>query len=225
MEILAGGASGAGDASRPWIALLRSFGIGAGVGLAAGALWLGVLRLLKKSQHAYPLTLAGLLLLYVVVDALGGSAALGVLAFAIVLGNARSITAPLTKGMGFELDEDVRTVHGQLTFVIKSFFFTFIGAMLGPPWAALAVGAALGVILFVTRVPGVRLATIGSGLSTGEVHVSTVALPRGMAAGVLATMPAAAGIPFTDTLPPIVFAAVVTTILLFAVGFSIAKRR
>lgn len=225
MGILAGGASGAGEASRPWVALLRSFGIGAGVGLAAGALWLGVLRLLKKSQHAYPLTLSGLLLLYVVVDALGGSAALGVLAFAIVLGNARSITAPLTKGMGFELDEDVRTVHGQLTFVIKSFFFTFIGAMLGPPWGAIAVGAALGVILFVTRVPGVRLATIGSGLSTGEAHVATVALPRGMAAGVLATMPAAAGIPFTDVLPPIVFAAVVTTILLFAIGFPIAKRR
>lgn len=223
MGILATAAPDQGG-SPPWVALLRSFGVGAGLGAVGGALWLGLLKLLGKSQHIYPLTLAGLLLLYVTVDALGGSAALGVLAFAIVLGNARTITAPLLGGMGIELSAEVRGVHGQLTFVIKSFFFTFIGAMLGPPWASLGVGAAFGLVLFVTRLPAVRLALLGSDLSPADRRVASVALPRGMAAGVLATMPSAAGVAAMEGLPPVVFSAVITTILVFAIGFPIAKK-
>lgn len=224
MGILGHAAEEASSASAPWLTLLRSFGIGAGVGLAAGALWLGVIKLLKKSEHMYPLTLAGLLLLYVGVDALGGSAALAVLTFAIVLGNARTITAPMMSGMGFELRADVRGVHGQLTFVIKSFFFTFIGAMLGPPWSAIGLGAAIGLVLFVTRIPGVRLALLGSDLKASDRRLATVSLPRGLAAGVLATMPTAAGIAGMEILPPIVFSTVLTSILFFAVGFPIAKK-
>lgn len=208
----------------PLLSLARSFGIGAALGLAGGGLWLLAVRSLKKSPHTYPLTLAALLVLYVAVDKLQGSAALGVLTFAIVLGNARSITAPLTKGMGFQLEEHVRGFHEQLTFVIKSLFFTFIGAMLGPPWGAIGLGVVLGLVLLVARLPGVLIGTLGSGMSRTERRITLVALPRGMAAGVLATMPAAAGLDTMSGLPPIVFAAVLTSILVFAAGFPLAKR-
>jgi hypothetical protein len=46
-----------------------------------------------------------------------------------------------------------------------------------------------------------------------------VALPRGMAAGVLSTMPAYAGVPNTEMLPVLVFACVITTIAIFTGGF------
>ena len=45
-----------------------------------------------------------------------------------------------------------------------------------------------------------------------------------VAAGVLATLPASAGVPGTQTLPIAVFACVFTTILAFAVGFPLARR-
>jgi hypothetical protein len=45
-----------------------------------------------------------------------------------------------------------------------------------------------------------------------------------MAAGVLATMPWAAGVPATEDLPNVVFAAALVTILIFAVGFPQARR-
>jgi hypothetical protein len=52
-----------------------------------------------------------------------------------------------------------------------------------------------------------------------------LSMPRGMAAGVLATLPLAAGVPASEPLPVLVFACVFTTILIFAVGFPLARRR
>jgi cell volume regulation protein A len=183
-----------------------------------------MLSLLRGSEHIYPITLAALLCLYVWIEHAGGSAALGILTFAIVVGNAGAIGNRLGLVRELDLGTDVRGVHTQVTFIIKSFFFTFIGAMLGPPWSVLAFGLVLGVVLLLARVPGVMAATLGSDLTPAQRKLVVVALPRGMAAGVLATMPVAAGVPGTETLPTLVFASVLTTIVIFAVGFPLARR-
>lgn len=216
--------AGTGAAVSPAAALARSFGLGTALGLASGFLWLLFLRILRASEHAFPITLSALLLLYVLVDQVGGSAALGILAFAIVVGNADLIGRRLGFGDTLSLSTDVRGFNRQVTFIIKSFFFTFMGAMLGPPWSMVVLGAILGLILLLARAPAVGLALLGSGLARGDRRVVLVSLPRGMAAGVLATMPAAAGVPFTGDLPNVVFAGALVTILTFAVGFPMARR-
>jgi potassium/hydrogen antiporter len=216
---------GKGGAAGPVVALLKSFGIGMAVGLVAGLVWMLFLRLLHSNEHAYPVTLAALLFLYVLIDHMGGSAALGILTVAVVLGNARLLGPKIGLKDEVELDTDVTGTHRQLTFMIKSFFFVFIGAMLDGPISLLFIGLVFGLMLFAVRIPGTRLATLGSDLSTPQKNLVTVAMPRGMAAGVLATLPVSAGVPGTETLPVIVFAAVFTTILVFAVGFPLAKRR
>lgn len=220
--LLAGQEEGGGS---PWAALGQSFGIGLAIGGGAGLLWLFLLHPLAKSDHAYPITLSALLLLYVAMERAGGSAALGILAFAVIVGNARGIGRRLGFASERELRPDVRGFHSQMAFIVKSFFFTFIGAMLTPPWFLIGIGAALGVVLLVARYPGAWLATLGGGFTREQRKVVVAAMPRGMAAGVLATLPAAAGIPGTEELGTIVFACVLTTILLFAVGFPLARRR
>jgi cell volume regulation protein A len=216
--------AGADAPGSPLATLLQSFGVGLAFGCGAGAIWLLLLTLLRASEHAYPVTLAALLGLYVWIDHAGGSAALGILAFAVIVGNAGAIGSKLGLARELDLGTDVRGVHSQITFIIKSFFFTFIGAMLGPPWPLLAFGVVLGVVLLLARVPGVFAATLGSGLSAPQQKLVLVALPRGMAAGVLATLPVAAGVPATEALPTLVFAGVLTTILIFAVGFPLVRR-
>lgn len=209
----------------PVAALLTSFAIGAGMGSVSGAAWLLVLRFLRDSDHAYPITLSSLIVLYVAIDHAGGSAALGILAFAVIVGNAKGISEKVGLTGQRGLGEDVRGFHTQMTFIIKSFFFTFIGAMLGPPFGLIALGILLGALLFAARIPAVRLATLGTGLTGAERTLVAVSLPRGMAAGVLATLPAAAGVPASEQLPTVVFASVFTTILVFAVGFPMTRRR
>jgi NhaP-type Na+/H+ or K+/H+ antiporter len=214
---------GAEGASSPALTLARSFGIGLALGLVSGLIWLLVLKFLHSNEHAYPVTLAALLILYVVVERFGGSAAFGILTCAIVLGNARTLSTNIGLAQPVELDSSVRGFHRQMAFIIKSFFFVFIGAMLGPPWGFIALGLIFGLILFAVRVPVVKLALLGSGLSKPEQKLVAVSMPRGMAAGVLATLPVSAGVAGTEQLPVAVFACVFTTILVFAVGFPLVR--
>lgn len=204
--------------------LARSFGLGASLGLAAGFGWIVVLRALHSSEHGYPVTLAALLVLYVGIDAAGGSAALGILVFAVIVGNAEHFKGILRLEEDFILSDDVRGFHKQVTFIVKSFFFTFIGAMLTPPWSLVAIGIGFGVVLILARAPAVWLALRGSGFDEMSVRIVTIAVPRGLAAGVLASMPMAAGVPGTSQLPVLVFAAVITSILLFTAGLPMAQR-
>lgn len=221
MEIL----SAASDvAVSPGAALGRSFGVGFGVGLAAGLLWLMVLRLLRASEHAYTMTLAALFMLYVLIQNAGGSAALGILTFALVVGNADVIGRRFGFARRLDLGRLVRGLHAEVSFMVKSFFFTFLGAMLGPPWGLFALGIVLGPVLLAARLPAVRLVTAGPEFDGADRRLAAVAYPRGMAAGVLATLPAAMGIPGTQTLPALVFACVFATILIFAAGFPLARR-
>ncbi|MEM9069340.1 MAG: cation:proton antiporter [Myxococcota bacterium] len=225
-----GEASGAGTAA---VTLLKSFGIGVALGGITGLLSVLALRKLRKNQYAYPLTLGGLLILYVLIDELQGSAALGILTAAVILGNAPTLSKAIGLAKTARLGSNVKGVHGEMTFIIKSFFFCFIGAMLGPRagqsagnFAMLvAFGVFIGLVLFAARIPNVLAVTLKSGLSKPARSLVMVLFPRGMAAGVLAMMPHQYGIPGTRDLPVVVFSAVFTTILLFAVGFPILKKR
>ncbi len=221
VNIMLGSAAG----GSPALVLLKSFGIGAGIGIGAGLIWILFLRALKDAQHAYPFTLAALLILYVIIDKSGGSAAFGILSVALILGNAKLIGKMIGLKDDVELDMSVRGFHAQMAFIVKSLFFVFIGAMLGPPWGGVLLGILLGITLLVVRVPAVNLALIGSDVKGREKGLVHVAMPRGMAAGVLATLPASRGVPGTSQFPVMVFTAVFVTILVFAVGFPMAKKR
>lgn len=220
MVQLIGGSPGAGD---PLGVVASTFGIGLGLGAAAGVAWVLFLRLLRRSAHGFPLTLSALLILYVVVDRSGGSPALAVLTFAVLVGNAEWILA--RAGYAGPAMDDGPDFHGQLVFLVKSFFFTFIGAMLGPPIGLAVLGVAIGLALLPARLPAARLVGGMLRLPPAERGIVGVALPRGLAAGVLATLPAAAGVPGTESLPAVVFPAVVTTILVFSIGFPMVRRR
>jgi cell volume regulation protein A len=223
MQVLTSGDASSGPAA---LALLRQFGVALGFGVAAGLLWIPMLHLLRNHAEAYPVTLAALLALYAGVDALGGNGALAILAFAIIVGNADSLLriAGLRANEPVGLDARVRAVHSVIAFFVKSLFFTFIGLMLGPPWALVLLGVGLALLLLPLRIPAVAIATAGSGFDRPARVVAAVSLPRGMASGVLATLPAQAGIPGTESLPALVFAAVVGTIVLFGVLFPLARR-
>lgn len=215
--------SGQTDMGGAGVTLGKAFGIGLGGGLVAGLLALLVLRPLRKSSYAYPMTLGALLIIYVVIDGFGGSAALAILACAVLIGNAPALSKVVGLARTARLNKNVTTTHDEITFIIKSMFFTFIGAMLGPISWPLMFGVFLGLLLFVARVPAVFVGTVGSKLSWPAKGLVGVSMPRGMAAGVLAGLPMQAGVKGAEAIPIPVFAAVFTTIVIFAAGFPILK--
>jgi cell volume regulation protein A len=203
----------------------ENFGLALIVGLIAGWVWIPVLRMLSGNPFAYPVTLAALLFLYVIVDVLGGNPAMAVLTFSVVVGNAESLMKRIGFTLGdkpLALDATVVTVHTQATFFIKSFFFTYIGLRLSPPWYLIIVGIIVGVALYLTRIPAAMIvAGSSSGFDDHQRKMITISLPRGMAAGVLATLPYSAkyAISGAEQLTTVVFAAIVTSIAIFAYGF------
>jgi cell volume regulation protein A len=215
----------AGSAPDPAASIGITFGIGlaagSGVGLAR-VLFAGALR---SGTYAYPMLLATLLLLYAVVDANRGSGALAVLIFALLVGNLGFRAPMASDSLGGSLDDATRSAHGQITFIVKALFFTFMGAMVGRPSVAMAFGVGLGLVLVLARILAVRFALIGSSLDPAERGIVGVLSPRGLAAGVLATFPVTAGLKSADQMPEIVYAAVITTIVAFAVLLPGARRR
>jgi cell volume regulation protein A len=127
------GLSGYSDPGDVALTLGKAFGIGLGIGVSAGLLAFLALKVLKRSSHAYPIILGSLIVLYVVIDYLEGSAALGILAFAVLVGNAPALAGVVGLSKRARLSQGVESTHDQITFIVKSFFFTFIGIMLPPP--------------------------------------------------------------------------------------------
>jgi cell volume regulation protein A len=222
MNVLHSGEASSGQAL---LEFGENFGLALLIGLIAGWMWMPVLRTLSGNPYAYPVTLAALLFLYVIVDNLGGNPAMAVLTFSVVVGNAQSLMMRIGFSLGdrpLALDATVVTVHTQATFFIKSFFFTYIGLRLSPPWSLIIVGILVGIALYLTRVPvAMIVAGQSGGFDESQRKMITISLPRGMAAGVLATLPSSAkyAISGTEQLPAMVFAAVVTSIVIFAYGF------
>src|SRR6185295_16761865 len=109
-------------------------------------------------------------------------------------------------------------------FLIKSFFFFLIGLMFPTDLRQIALAGVAAGFLFLFRIPAVMLATKGIGFGKKDLWLLNVAMPRGLAAGVLATLPLQRGIPDLENAAPTVFALIVFSVLFFAAGISIVGR-
>lgn len=193
----ASAAFGAGSISAASKAIAASFSIAIVVGLAVGFLWLRLLRALDGKKNAYMATLAAVLLLYAAVELVGGSGAIAVLVFGIVLGNGVDLMSRFgIDGRAFT--ERQRDFQGEITFLVRAFFFVYLGVILDPAilWdrTFLLHGALLVVAIVVARVVAVWVTLAGDKSTRADRSLITFLLPRGLAATVLAGLPAAAGV-------------------------------
>jgi cell volume regulation protein A len=167
------------------------FLIGSFVGIALGLAWLFLLKGLARQPFSYMLTLAVVLFGYTVSEYLGGSGALSSLLFGLVLGNETSIFKALKRERVGDVvvDGGLRRFESEIAFLIRTFFFVFLGliAVISDLWFVL-VGALVSFMLLLARFGVVTLATFKSELRN-ERPIMSVVLTRGLAAAVLATLP------------------------------------
>ena len=195
-------------------AIAASFSVAIVIGLAAGFLWLRLLRQLDGKKNAYMATLAAVLLLYVGIEVVGGSGAIGVLAFGIVLGNGTDLMSKFgIDGRAFT--ERQRDFQGEITFLVRAFFFVYLGVILDPAVLAdrtfLLHGALIVAAIVLARILATALALARDAGTKRDRPLITFLLPRGLAATVLAGMPAAAGIAGTQDFLAYAFVVVAAT--------------
>jgi len=213
--------------SQPFLALLREVGIGFGMGLLVGMALMPLIPKIHGKQHSYTIFLSVMLILYGITNSAGGNGAMAVLICGMTLGNAKAIMEkliPSAKDYNFRPDKAANFIHEQISFIIKSFFFTLIGLMFPTDLRLVLLGAVAAIVLFLFRIPAVRLSLLGAGLNKAQTRMLDVATPRGIAAGVLSAIPLYHGIPHMEKLSAGIFSLIVFSILIFAVGFAVTKK-
>ena len=206
--------------------ILQTFGkavaTGLILGLGVGIPWMYVITKLSNTQHAYMLTLGMLFVLFFLARSFGESGALTALVFGLMLGNRYTLARRLRLKLP-EIDIDDK-MHNQLTFLVRSFFFVFIGllASLGRI-EYLIFGIVASLAIYVARI-GVVKASLTKRFSLIDKKVTSVMIPRGLAAAVLATIPLTLGLPNAEAYPQIVFVIIMVSVIITTIGMGKAKK-
>jgi potassium/hydrogen antiporter len=219
--------SGSADLSRPFLSLARELGVGVTVGVIAAALLIPGIPSMRDKPHGYTVFLASMLALYGITDLFKGNGAVAVLVASLLVGNASFIVPrlfPGAQGHVFATTETIKVMQDQMTFLIKSFFFFLIGLMFPTDLKKIALAAVGVLFLMAFRIPAVVVSTRRMELGKKDFWFLCAAIPRGLAAGVLATLPMQYGVPGAESLAPVVFAVIVLSVLIFAITFSIVDR-
>jgi cell volume regulation protein A len=167
------------------------FSIGAVLGVIFGVFWLSILRRIAKTSYPYMLTLAVVLFAYAFSEYLGGSGALCSLLLGVVLGNEKEIyhMLKMERPSNTVVDAGLRRFESEIAFLIRSFFFVYLGLIATiSSFQELVIGVLLSLLLLLVRYGAVILTTLRSELKC-ERPIMWVILTRGLAAAVLATLP------------------------------------
>lgn len=194
----------------------RAVVVGLILGFGVGIPWLYITTRMGNTQHVYMLTLAILFVLFFLAQTFGESGALTALVFGLMLGNRRLLSEWLRLRLR-NVEHDDPT-HNQLTFLVRSFFFVFVGLM-----------ASLGRIEYVIFGVGITLAiyfgrgaivkmTLTKRFTPLDKRITRAMIPRGLAAAVLATFPITMGLDNGEAYLQIVFFIIMASVIITTVG-------
>ncbi len=196
--------------------------VGISLGLGVGLPWMYLTTKMDNSQHSYMLTLGILFALFFMANTLGESGALTALVFGLMIGNKKRF-AKIFRFKIPKIEAD-NAMHNQLTFLVRTFFFVFVGLLASfGNIEYIILGIVTTVLIYFGRVILSKMILIGS-FSKLDKKVTAIMIPRGLAAAVLATLPLTMGLPNAEAYPQIVFAIIMTSVVLTTMGLGSAKK-
>lgn len=175
--------------------LVSTFSVGIVVGAVLGFVWLPIMHKVRKEQFSYVLTLAVVFLVYslttllIGVDQGGtGAGAISCLMFGLVLGNGKKVLKMIRyEGKGFEMDEETKQFHSLTSFIIRTFFFVYLGMMVSfQRTEYIIIGIIVLVALLALRYLAVIITTYRGSFEKDDKQTMAVMMPRGLAAAILA---------------------------------------
>jgi cell volume regulation protein A len=223
--------------------LLSSTVLAIGSGLLLGIVWTYLLPLLSEERFWHVLTFGAVLLLYSGVHAIHGNELVAVLGFGLTLANypaaQKRIHLAESPGRADWFDElpvqhdaaqqhgQMLTFHGELAFLIRTFFFVLLGALVefgGLRQQILLAMECFGALLLArwVVVQGGRFAW--KAFSGTEREMMVWILPRGLITAVLGIDIVEARGAALEFLPSLAFAVILVTNMALLVGTLRARR-
>jgi len=206
---------------------------------AAGILWARFMGMLQGQPLSYMLTLAAILVLYNIAELVGGNGAITILLFGLVLGNMEEIIAKghrhVRRFIGinlevasFAIDVFLKRLNEEISFLVRTFFYVLLGLIFDLT-ALTPMVAFGGLLLFATAWAcrwGVTrgLARLKPAWSAKEQRIIVAMIPRGLAAAVMAFVPAGQGLAGTESFPLFALLIIGLSVLYMTVALSIERR-
>jgi cell volume regulation protein A len=200
-------------------AVVLRFGVGIGVGVGLGIVWLNLLSWIKREAFGYMLTIAVLFIIYYSSEFLSGDGALAALMFGVVLRNQQILDRLIVGDQeGDVFDDQMVQFEVELCFLIRTFFFVYIGLSISisdPIW--IVYGILLSILLFAMRFVAIHVATIRSQLQD-NAEVMSIIIPRGLNEAVLTVMLVSKGVNDAIMLQNITFLVIIITNLFYMIS-------
>lgn len=208
--------------------IISSFALAAVMGWLGALVWSILLNRIRTIRNTIFTTPAFVFIIFGIAEILGYSGAISALAFGITLANIEKFNFSLLKKYvatePITLNETEKVFFGEIVFLLKTFFFIFIGLsiQLSNIWAIL-LGLFLTLIIFILRVPVVRF-SIRSPFPTFDLTMMSVMVPKGLAAAVLASLPYQQGVEGGEFIRDITYAVILISITLSSVLVPIVEK-
>jgi len=168
--------------------MLVQLAVGLIVGIAMGVASFLLLKRIRKG-YRYMMSLSLVLICFALSGYLGGNGPIAVLALGMVFGNA----AKLMEEEGTEAIRShllIKELQQEIVFFIRTFFFVFLGVVVGlGSIDNLLIALAFVALLYLIRVISLRVVGIGSPEIAKYRPLLIAINPRGLATAVLATSP------------------------------------
>jgi NhaP-type Na+/H+ or K+/H+ antiporter len=165
-------------------------------------------------------------IVYGVTELLGFSGAIAALCFGLFLANGRRFadaTGLIRPGRLAAFSSQEQGFLQELIFVLKTFFFVFLGiSMQLKDTHVLLIGAVIVVAVYAVRHALAGL-TSDHDVSTEHVALTAIMVPKGLAAAVLAGLPLQQGVVGGEMIQGIAFVVVLLSIGLTAVMIPIQR--
>ena len=200
----------------------KAVAVGLLLGLGVGIPWMYVTTKLSNAQHSYMLTIGILFVLFFLARSFGESGALTALVFGLMLGNRYRLSRYLKFKLPDISHDD--TTHNQLTFLVRSFFFVFVGLLASFGQIEYIIFGIIATLLIYFGRTFLTKISLTKKFSRLDRKVTTVMIPRGLAAAVLATFPLTLGLPNGDAYPQIVFFIILVSVIITTIGLGQAKK-
>lgn len=211
--------------------IVSNFSIGIVVGGGLSLAWVYLLGNSKSQRYTYVFTIGLIFLTYSFSSIVGGSGELSVLVFGIVLGNYRLVSSLLN--MKIEMDElqsQLSSFHGELTFLLETLFFVSLGLALavnvGQILYNLSLSALLLAVLLSVRFAATHVSTARSELRL-QRPIITLMCAQGLVPATLSILSVEMGLPLSSTFLNLVTYVIVLTNVVTAVGsvWTMASRK
>lgn len=199
--------------------ILLSFSVALFVGVIAGFLW----SILKKRIQAQFATIAFVITVYSLVELVGLSGPIAVMSLGAALANSHRLKRQSTESQS--LTESEFNFYSELVFILKTFFFIYLGiSMKFQNWVVLPVATLLVFGLIFVRSVMMHF-LFPSATSRKEKMFVTLLIPKGLAAAVLASLPFQKGLDPTEMIPQFVYPTVFVSILLVSLLIPVADKK